>query len=118
MKITKQMIYGMGGPESKYYEKFLEYCCQAFNIIRKSANLFLNLLSLMRDANIPDMAPDPNRVIDKVRHLCWGVDATVAAPQVSQSIAAFFLCGIVLCALRSGRISSCTWTTRQPKRSF
>lgn len=67
MKITKQMIDGMGGPESSYYENFLQYCCQAYNIIRKNANLFLNLLNLMRDANIPDMEPDPDRVIDKVR---------------------------------------------------
>jgi phosphatidylinositol 3-kinase len=57
IKITKQMINGMGGPRSP----------SAYKIIRRSANLLLSLLTLMKDTNIPDMQPDPDAVIDRVR---------------------------------------------------
>lgn len=67
MKITKQMIEGMGGPKSPYYRDFLVNACQAYNIVRKGANLFLNLLNLMRDAGIADMGPDPDKTIEGVR---------------------------------------------------
>jgi len=46
------MVEGMGGKDSKYYSEFKTYCCEAFNILRKSANLILNLFALMIDANI------------------------------------------------------------------
>jgi len=52
MRITREMIEGMGGEESNHYELFKQYCCEAFNILRKSADLILNLLSLMLDAGI------------------------------------------------------------------
>ncbi|CAM9225302.1 unnamed protein product [Ectocarpus fasciculatus] len=55
-RLTKAMVEAMGGMDSEYYHSFKTYCCQAFNWLRKSAFLILNLLSLMRDANIPDMS--------------------------------------------------------------
>lgn len=67
MKLTKNMLDGMGGVSGHYYERFLVNCCQAYNIIRKSANLFITLLSLMRDANINDLGPDPDKKIAAVR---------------------------------------------------
>lgn len=67
IKLTSQMIDGMGGPKSKYYEKFLDRCCQAYSIVRKKANLYLTLLDLMRDANIENMGPDPDATIAKIR---------------------------------------------------
>jgi phosphatidylinositol 3-kinase len=54
------MVEAMGGPDSEYYHSFKSYCCQAFNWLRKSSFLLLNLLSLMRDANIPDMSKHSN----------------------------------------------------------
>lgn len=55
-RLTRAMVDAMGGMDSEYYHSFKTYCCQAFNWLRKSAFLILNLLSLMRDANIPDMS--------------------------------------------------------------
>ena len=55
-RFTHHMLDVMGGEESEYYEKFKSYCCQAFNWLRKSANLILNLLSLMGDAGITDIS--------------------------------------------------------------
>lgn len=64
MKLTTHMIWGMGGVKSPYYEQFRKYCCQAYTIIRRSANLFLNLLNLMRDAGIADMGAHPEVCFD------------------------------------------------------
>ena len=50
----------MGGEESEHYGKFKSYCFQAFNLLRSSASLILNLLSLMADAGIPDLSKNAN----------------------------------------------------------
>ena len=55
MKLCKEMVEAMGGTESVYFGKFKTYCCEAYNILRKSVVLILNLFSLMAHANIPDM---------------------------------------------------------------
>ena len=67
MKITKHMIEGMGGVDSDNYIQFRRYCVQAYNIIRKHATLFMNLLHLMRDAGIQDMGQNPQTTLDKVQ---------------------------------------------------
>nr|CAB3461580.1 unnamed protein product [Digitaria exilis] len=53
MKLCKEMVEAMGGAESQYYTKFKSYCCEAYNILRKSSNLILNLFKLMGGSNIP-----------------------------------------------------------------
>jgi phosphatidylinositol 3-kinase len=67
MKFTKEMIEAMGGSQSQNYLDFRKYCCLAFNILRKHANLILNLLSLMGDANIPDLMGDVEKNLLKVQ---------------------------------------------------
>jgi phosphatidylinositol 3-kinase len=54
------MADAMGGENSPHYAKFKSYCCQAYNWLRKSANLILNLLSLMGDAGIEDISVKSN----------------------------------------------------------
>lgn len=44
MKLCKEMVEAMGGADSKLYDRFRRSCCQAFNILRASSNLILNLL--------------------------------------------------------------------------
>ena len=51
-RLTKGMIDAMGGHNSEHYKMFVQLCCEAFNIIRKSATLIVNLLALMMDAGI------------------------------------------------------------------
>lgn len=62
------MADAMGGEDSEHYARFKAYCCQAYNWLRKSANLILNLLSLMGDAGINDISKrsDLNKVLLKV----------------------------------------------------
>ena len=61
------MVEGMGGLESVHYLRFKTYCCQAYNWLRKSADLILNLLSLMVDAGIEELTNDPETTLQKVQ---------------------------------------------------
>ena len=63
------MVQGMGGMASQHWNKFKQLSCEAYNIIRKSTNLILNLVSLMIDANITDISREPERSLLKVPKL-------------------------------------------------
>lgn len=67
MKLCKEMVEAMGGAESQYYTRFKSYCCEAYNILRKSSNLILNLFHLMAGSNIPDIVCDPEKSILKLQ---------------------------------------------------
>ncbi|KAL6620200.1 hypothetical protein ACP70R_035339 [Stipagrostis hirtigluma subsp. patula] len=58
MKLCKEMVEAMGGAESQYYMRFKSYCCEAYNILRKSSSLILNLFKLMERSNIPCFSSD------------------------------------------------------------
>ncbi|KAK3121381.1 hypothetical protein QOZ80_8BG0651910 [Eleusine coracana subsp. coracana] len=58
MKLCKEMVEAMGGAESQYYTRFKSYCCEAYNILRKSSSLILNLFKLMERSGIPDISSD------------------------------------------------------------
>uniref|UniRef100_A0A0A9FBY8 PI3K/PI4K catalytic domain-containing protein n=1 Tax=Arundo donax TaxID=35708 RepID=A0A0A9FBY8_ARUDO len=60
MKLCKEMVEAMGGAGSHYYTKFKSYYCEAYNILRKSSSLILNLFKLMERSNIPDLSSDGN----------------------------------------------------------
>ena len=61
-----QMVDGMGGIESTNYRTFVSLACQAFNVLRRSAGLVLNLLHLMGDAGIEDLSSNPSADVDGV----------------------------------------------------
>ncbi|CAB4375053.1 unnamed protein product [Rhizophagus irregularis] len=67
MKLCKEMVEAMGGANSIHYQRFKSYCYIAFNILRKSANLILNLFALMVYANIPDIKIEPDKAVWKVQ---------------------------------------------------
>lgn len=67
MKLSKEMIEGMGGAQSKHYQEFKQHCFTAYTTLRKSSNLILNLFSLMVDANIPDIRMEPDKAVGKVK---------------------------------------------------
>jgi phosphatidylinositol 3-kinase len=60
------MVDGMGGIDSSEYRQFCSLACQAYNALRKSAGLVLNLLSLMSDAGIEDLSNNPMADADGV----------------------------------------------------
>ncbi|KAI5292533.1 Phosphatidylinositol (PI) 3-kinase [Ascosphaera acerosa] len=67
MKLCTDMVEGMGGASSPNYMQFKQYCFTAYTTLRKSANLILNLFSLMVDANIPDIRLEPDKAVLKVQ---------------------------------------------------
>ena len=67
MKLSKEMVEGMGGTTSEYYQQFRKLCFTAFLHLRRYANLFLNLFSLLVDASVPDIALEPDKTVKKVQ---------------------------------------------------
>jgi len=56
MKLCSEMVAAMGGEDSVAFTLFKQFCVTAYNILRKAgSNMILNLISLMADANIPDI---------------------------------------------------------------
>ncbi|GAB4822067.1 hypothetical protein N2152v2_009113 [Parachlorella kessleri] len=67
MKLCKEMVDAMGGQDSDHYRQFQTYCVEAYNILRKSANLLLSLFHLMAGASIPDIQSDPEKAMLKLQ---------------------------------------------------
>lgn len=61
------MVEAMGGQGSPTYQSFKDLCFVTFINLRKNANLILNLFALMVDANITDIAFEPDKAVLKVR---------------------------------------------------
>ncbi len=61
------LLYSLFPVPARLLPPHHRYCVLAFDILRKNANLILNLLSLMADANIPHMASDPEKSILRVQ---------------------------------------------------
>uniref|UniRef100_T1JEU2 Phosphatidylinositol 3-kinase catalytic subunit type 3 n=1 Tax=Strigamia maritima TaxID=126957 RepID=T1JEU2_STRMM len=67
MKLSREMVDAMGGVNSDHYQEFRKQCYTAFLHLRRHANLILNLFSLMVDANVPDIALEPDKTVKKVQ---------------------------------------------------
>ncbi|SPO21038.1 related to phosphatidylinositol 3-kinase [Ustilago trichophora] len=67
VKVCKEMVDAMGGTSSPHYARFKAFCYTAFSNLRKNANLILNLVALMVDANIPDIRLEPDKAVLKVQ---------------------------------------------------
>eukprot|EP01130_Rhizamoeba_saxonica_P000257 TRINITY_DN10235_c0_g1_i1.p1 TRINITY_DN10235_c0_g1~~TRINITY_DN10235_c0_g1_i1.p1 ORF type:complete len:1064 (+),score=229.29 TRINITY_DN10235_c0_g1_i1:285-3476(+) len=53
--LTKEFAYVMGGQNGEVFAKFCEMSCRAFNIIRKKADLIINLFAMMISTGIPEL---------------------------------------------------------------
>lgn len=67
VKVCREMVDAMGGPNSPHYSRFKSLCYTAFIGLRKNANLILNLIALMVDANIQDIRLEPDKAVLKVQ---------------------------------------------------
>ncbi|XP_048484610.1 phosphatidylinositol 3-kinase catalytic subunit type 3-like [Plutella xylostella] len=67
MKLSREMVEGMGGPAQEPYQEFRKLCYTALLHLRRHANLVLNLFSLMVDASVPDIALEPDKAVKKVQ---------------------------------------------------
>jgi hypothetical protein len=53
--------------DSKYYAQFRLYCCEAFEILRKSSDLILSLFHLMAGASIEAIRNNPENAMLKLQ---------------------------------------------------
>ena len=91
MKLCPEMVMCMGGVDSPEARKFRSLCYLAFNTLRKSANLILNLFSLMVHSNVSDIRADPDKAVLKVRvrgaggngRGGWRAESLSSGPRVS-----------------------------------
>lgn len=70
MKLSREMVEGMGGSAStaadSQFEAFRQYCFTAYTTLRRSSSLILNLFALMQDAQIPGIAIFGDESVKKV----------------------------------------------------
>ena len=47
--LTPEMVYVMtlGNEKNEGFQRYTELCCKAYNILRKKANIFISLFSLV-----------------------------------------------------------------------
>ena len=58
MKLSREMVEGMGGAQpgnESQFEAFRQYAFTALTTLRRSSSLILNLFALMQDAQIPGL---------------------------------------------------------------
>jgi phosphatidylinositol 3-kinase len=53
--LDPSMAYVMGGTKHANFERFQEYCCNAYNLLRKNGSMFLNLFIDMIPAGMPEL---------------------------------------------------------------
>uniref|UniRef100_A0AAY4DZX8 Phosphatidylinositol-4-phosphate 3-kinase n=1 Tax=Denticeps clupeoides TaxID=299321 RepID=A0AAY4DZX8_9TELE len=86
---TSDMAYVINGgdkPSSRFHD-FVDLCCEAYNLIRKHAHLFLNLLGLMLSSGIPELSDldDLKYVYDALRPHESEADATMYFTRLIES---------------------------------
>lgn len=67
MKLSSEMVEGMGGVNSPHFQDFKIFCFTAYSTFRKSANLIINLFALMQNSDIPIIKADPKAAMGKVK---------------------------------------------------
>ncbi|XP_062973286.1 phosphatidylinositol 4-phosphate 3-kinase C2 domain-containing subunit alpha [Elgaria multicarinata webbii] len=87
--LTSDMAYVINGGEKPTirFQLFVDLCCQAYNLIRKRANLFLNLLSLMLSSGLPELTgvQDLKYVQDALQPQTTDAEATILFTRLIES---------------------------------
>ncbi|KAM6172015.1 phosphatidylinositol 4-phosphate 3-kinase C2 domain-containing subunit alpha isoform 2-T2 [Erethizon dorsatum] len=87
--LTSDMAYVINGGEKPTirFQLFVDLCCQAYNLIRKHTNLFLNLLSLMIPSGLPELTSiqDLKYVRDALQPQTTDAEATIFFTRLIES---------------------------------
>ncbi|VDP07739.1 unnamed protein product [Soboliphyme baturini] len=67
IKLTKEMIEGLGGFNSNQWQEFRTLTYTAFLHLRRNSNLILNLFALMINSTIPDIVLEPDKAVKKLQ---------------------------------------------------
>ncbi|XP_015239976.1 PREDICTED: phosphatidylinositol 4-phosphate 3-kinase C2 domain-containing subunit alpha [Cyprinodon variegatus] len=87
--LTSDMAYVINGGErpTSRFQLFVDLCCQAYNLIRKNSDLFLNLLSLMMSSGLPVLtgSQDLKYVFDALQPHNTDAEATIFFTRLIES---------------------------------
>ncbi|KAM9302106.1 phosphatidylinositol 4-phosphate 3-kinase C2 domain-containing subunit alpha [Gastrophryne carolinensis] len=87
--LTSDMAYVINGGEkpTSRFQLFVDLCCQAYNLLRKHSNLFINLLSLMISSGLPELAgvQDLKYVHDALQPQSSDTEATIFFTRLIES---------------------------------
>ncbi|XP_013926231.1 PREDICTED: phosphatidylinositol 4-phosphate 3-kinase C2 domain-containing subunit alpha-like [Thamnophis sirtalis] len=107
--LTSDMAYVINGGEKPTirFQLFVDLCCQAYNLIRKQANLFLNLLSLMMSSGLPELSgiQDLKYVQDALQPQTTDAEATI-----------FFTSGVLVCTTTDTEDPLCAQASKYVRR--
>eukprot|EP01136_Pigoraptor_vietnamica_P032641 Opistho-1_new@94732 len=53
--LTPDFVFVMGRRDGEQFARFQEYCCQAYLILRRHANMLINLFAMMLSTGIPEL---------------------------------------------------------------
>lgn len=85
---TREMAHVFGGTETREFQRFVDTCCTAYNIVRKHMHLLVSLLLLMVPADMPELQGR-----DDINHL-----VTMLGPELTEEQArASFTDAIYFC---------------------
>uniref|UniRef100_A0A4W3IQD3 Phosphatidylinositol 4-phosphate 3-kinase C2 domain-containing subunit alpha n=1 Tax=Callorhinchus milii TaxID=7868 RepID=A0A4W3IQD3_CALMI len=86
--LTSDMAYVINGGEkpTSRFQLFVDLCCQSYNLIRKHASHFLNLLSLMLSSGLPELTiQDLKYVQDALQTQTTDAEATIFFTRLIES---------------------------------
>jgi phosphatidylinositol-4,5-bisphosphate 3-kinase len=65
---TPEMAHVLGGTEGAEFQKFVDTCCTAYNIVRRHMHLLVSLLLLMVPADMPELTSrdDLNHIVTTI----------------------------------------------------
>ena len=91
--LTPEMAQVMGGEGAKDYNRFVDYCGKAYNILRKHAHSLVILCRLMIPAGMPELQDtrDIEYMVEMLQLNLKDKDATVfMKKQIGRSLADFY----------------------------
>ena len=91
--LTPEMAQVMGGEGAEDYNRFVDYCGKAYNILRKHAHSLVVLCRLMIPAGMPELqdAKDIEYMVEMLQLNLKSKDATVfMKKQIARSLADFY----------------------------
>ncbi|KII72588.1 Phosphatidylinositol 3-kinase catalytic subunit type 3 [Thelohanellus kitauei] len=66
IKLSTEMVDGMGGLNSKEFEYFLKLCTLAFIHLRRQSHTIINVFSLLVNSNLGEISAEPDKAVMKL----------------------------------------------------
>lgn len=80
---TPEMVYVMGDKNDIFYAQFVQMCTTAYNLLRSSAALFMNLFAMMMSSGMPEL-----QTIEDLYYLQDTLDLDLTPQQAGEKFSA------------------------------